>query len=343
MYKRIIALCVSLILLSVMPAFAAESTNEQSVQVKAPTNLIATDVRTDLMYFSFGFDRTDKNYDSCEVQYATQSNYSGAKTVILKRQDHVYAGNLKPNSPLYVRARYMKDGVAVSPYATAVFRTASNVPSTSPSNTVTKAITARMKKGKSFTYAFPAKYDPYDAEWYITYIQYGLPQYDYYNVQIIEKDELATHVKMTYNKSKATKAKKVRTQMNKIIKKAKKKKGTKAKVTYINQQLCKRASYDYTAARSSNSKYAYAHEPYGCLVKRKAVCDGYAKSFYAITRALKIPSALVFGDAHAWNKVKISGKWYYVDSSQNDLGHRYTKNVWKSTHIMEKSIFKILY
>ena len=328
-----------LIVTSISSVFAAE----EPVQIGAPGGLRPTEIRADLMYFTVNYDRDNQNYNSCEVQFATNANYRGAKTVKVTSQGDIYAPNLKPNSPLYVRARYMMDDQPVSPYSTAVFRTASNVPSTSITNKTTRAIVAKMKKGRSFTFTFPAKYYKEDAKWYVTYLQYGAPQYDCYTTRIIEKDGAATHVKMTYDNAKAKKAKEVRKQMNKIIKKARKKKGTKAKVICVNQQLCKRASYDWAAYRSRSSKYAYAHEPYGCLVKRKAVCDGYAKSFYAITRELKIPSALIYGGAHCWAKAKIKGKWYYVDVSQNDLGHRYTKRALSRKNENKKSIFAVIY
>ena len=343
MWKRVTGLFIMIMLFvtSISPVFAAENT--ELITVTAPSGLRTTEVRPDLMYFTVDYDRNNQSYNSCEVQFSKNANYSGAKMVKVTSQEDIYAPDLKPNSPLYVRARYMKNGKPVSSYSTAVFRTASNVPSTAITNKTTKAILAKMKKGRSFTFVFPAKYYADDAKWYVTYLQYGAPQYDYYTARIITKDGAATHVQMIYNKSKAKKAKKIRKQMNKIIKKARKKKGTKAKVICVNEQLCKRASYDWAAYRSNSSKYAYAHEPYGCLVKRKAVCDGYAKSFYAITRELKIPSALIYGGAHCWAKAKIGGKWYYVDVSQNDLGHRYTKRALSRKHIDEKSIFEVIY
>ena len=62
------------------------------------------------------------------------------------------------------------------------------------------------------------------------------------------------------------------------------------------------------------------------LEKGDAVCDGYAKSFYFLTKANGIESILVGGTAtnmagtesHAWNKVKINNKWYAIDVTWDD-------------------------
>lgn len=58
-----------------------------------------------------------------------------------------------------------------------------------------------------------------------------------------------------------------------------------------------------------------------------AVCDGYAKTFYFLCKMNGIECIMVTGTAtnssgktesHAWNKVKINGKWYAVDITWDD-------------------------
>ena len=63
------------------------------------------------------------------------------------------------------------------------------------------------------------------------------------------------------------------------------------------------------------------------LNKGVCVCDGYAKAFYFLCKASGIESVLIQGNAvnsagkpegHAWNKVKINGKWYCIDVTWDD-------------------------
>lgn len=66
---------------------------------------------------------------------------------------------------------------------------------------------------------------------------------------------------------------------------------------------------------------------YGALVKKLAVCEGYAKAFKYIVNSAGIECELVQGKAtnssgntesHAWNVVKIDDKWYFVDVTWDD-------------------------
>jgi len=67
------------------------------------------------------------------------------------------------------------------------------------------------------------------------------------------------------------------------------------------------------------------------LIKKIAVCQGYACGFKKIMDGLGIPCVVVVGKAgregHAWNMVKLGGKWYHIDctwddSTQTDLNVR---------------------
>ena len=58
----------------------------------------------------------------------------------------------------------------------------------------------------------------------------------------------------------------------------------------------------------------------------KCVCDGYAKAFFFLCTANDIEAILIGGTAwdgagsqlHAWNKVRIDGKWYSIDVTWDD-------------------------
>ena len=80
---------------------------------------------------------------------------------------------------------------------------------------------------------------------------------------------------------------------------------------------------EYDQKYTSKSTYTI----YGALIERKCVCDGYARAFKYIANAAGIECELIQGTAtnssgktenHAWNAVKLNGKWYYIDVTWDD-------------------------
>jgi len=53
---------------------------------------------------------------------------------------------------------------------------------------------------------------------------------------------------------------------------------------------------------------------------RQGDCAGISSAFYVLCKANKIPCRYVIGwtqdSCHAWNRVKVGGKWYYVDATK---------------------------
>lgn len=87
-----------------------------------------------------------------------------------------------------------------------------------------------------------------------------------------------------------------------------------------------------------------AHNAYGALVDKKAVCDGYSKALQHLLRKCGIQALVVTGVAntgHAWNIVKIDGKYYHTDATfddaSNDLFHEYF-NVSTNTITKDRTI-----
>lgn len=88
---------------------------------------------------------------------------------------------------------------------------------------------------------------------------------------------------------------------------------------------------------------------YGALVEKKAVCEGYAKTFKFILDELGIPCIIVSGKAtnsegltenHAWNYVELDGKWYAVDATWDDpviRGFGYITNATKHKYFLKGS------
>ncbi len=78
--------------------------------------------------------------------------------------------------------------------------------------------------------------------------------------------------------------------------------------------------HDYLAA---NYKYDYSfqnYDAYSFLRDGKGVCQAYMLVFSALMDRLGIPVSYVESDIlnHAWNVVKLDGKWYHVDATWDD-------------------------
>lgn len=93
------------------------------------------------------------------------------------------------------------------------------------------------------------------------------------------------------------------------------------KILKIHDTLINSLEYD------SNLVETHSHNIYGALVRKKVVCEGYAKAFKYILDALEIDNILVSGNAtnssgktesHMWNYVKLSNNWYAIDVTWDD-------------------------
>lgn len=69
------------------------------------------------------------------------------------------------------------------------------------------------------------------------------------------------------------------------------------------------------------------YDIYGALVKRRCVCEGYAKTFQYLMNEIGIENTIVIGtgtnsrnqtENHAWNYLKLNGQWYAVDVTWDD-------------------------
>ena len=93
------------------------------------------------------------------------------------------------------------------------------------------------------------------------------------------------------------------------------------KVKYVHNWIVENLEYDTTLSKSN------IRNIYGALKNKEVVCEGYAKLFKYILDKLNIPCVLISGEAqnstgktesHAWNYVKLNGKWYAVDVTWDD-------------------------
>ena len=122
------------------------------------------------------------------------------------------------------------------------------------------------------------------------------------------------NVKLTYTDS-AAQVKKVNKSAKKVLKKLKVSgMSDAAKVKTIHDYVVKLVSYDDTLTD---------HSAYGGLTasKHTTVCQGYSLIMYKLLTDAGVDCHYVTGDAggpHAWNIVKINGKWYYLDATWDD-------------------------
>lgn len=103
------------------------------------------------------------------------------------------------------------------------------------------------------------------------------------------------------------------------------------KVLRLHDLLIHRADYDQ-AERQRKVIRADNHSIYGTLVKRMAVCEGYAETMTYLLRQLGINCITCMGGedwdskkkhirTHAWNCVTIGGDSMQIDATWDDLGN----------------------
>ena len=75
----------------------------------------------------------------------------------------------------------------------------------------------------------------------------------------------------------------------------------------------------------SNSEYDLSsryNSAYGCLIMNKSACQGYAQLAYKMFTEAGISCRIVTGKSggspHAWNIVRLDGKWYFIDCTWDD-------------------------
>lgn len=93
------------------------------------------------------------------------------------------------------------------------------------------------------------------------------------------------------------------------------------RVKAIHDYLLMNVDYDYQNYLN-NTVPDVSHTAKGALVNKYAVCDGYSNAFRLLCSKIGISCEIVSGtskgDAHAWNQVKVEGKWYNIDVTWDD-------------------------
>lgn len=99
--------------------------------------------------------------------------------------------------------------------------------------------------------------------------------------------------------------------------------GDKARAHAIYRFIASTIEYDVAALHTRSRP---DQSPESVLRRRSAVCDGYSQLFHAMATSVGLTSHRVLGhvparmagggsDFHAWNAVKISGRWHLLDAT----------------------------
>ena len=92
------------------------------------------------------------------------------------------------------------------------------------------------------------------------------------------------------------------------------------KILLLHDYLVTECTYDFGGNGASHYYPDDDYTAYGALVKRKAVCNGYAFAFSWLARSFGIETYIMASESmdHAWNLVKINGAWHHVDVTRDD-------------------------
>ncbi|TXK81468.1 transglutaminase domain-containing protein [Paenibacillus sp. N3.4] len=92
--------------------------------------------------------------------------------------------------------------------------------------------------------------------------------------------------------------------------------------TDMNDHQKEKAIHDWIVGHIAYDTKLIAHSAYDGLIHGKTVCQGYALITYEMMKQAGIPVKIVEGSSrgipHAWNLVKIDGKWYQLDCTWDD-------------------------
>ena len=101
----------------------------------------------------------------------------------------------------------------------------------------------------------------------------------------------------------------------------------------IHDYLVNHISYDNEKGKDCTSIYS-------ALIKKKSVCEGYAKSMKLLCDISGVPCEIIHGygdkDLHMWNLVKLNNHWYHVDCTWDDQKSRGDNDIYPYFNVSDE-------
>lgn len=91
-------------------------------------------------------------------------------------------------------------------------------------------------------------------------------------------------------------------------------------VLAYHEYLTSTVAYAYEDYFNGTIAANHGYDMYGALVKHSCVCQGYAETMFYLLREAGLSCAIASSENinHAWNIVKIHGKWHHIDATWDD-------------------------
>ena len=114
------------------------------------------------------------------------------------------------------------------------------------------------------------------------------------------------------------------------------------KEAYIHDFICEHVIYD-------KLKKQYSHEIIGPLQQGIGVCEGIAKTVKVLCDRLNLDCMIAISKSnpeegvkyrHAWNIIKLRGKWYHLDATFNNSLGRYGTKRFDYYNLSDKQLFR---
>lgn len=139
---------------------------------------------------------------------------------------------------------------------------------------------------------------------------------------------IASYVSMQYHytrKEAEQRAKKLEARAKEIVSSAKKQPNTFLCVKYLHDTLALESYYEGNTSEYKEVKAFYSRAD-NQLLDGRGVCAGYGHAFTYLCQMAGVPCIGIWGyikgydSGHMWNKVKLGGNWYIVDTTWDDSG-----------------------
>ena len=149
--------------------------------------------------------------------------------------------------------------------------------------------------------------------------------YYFYNTLSVEGDRFVLCVDSDYATAQARRAYEadIADMAEECAELLKGKKTELLRAMAVHDYIISEINYAYESDGKTPEDASWAHNIIGVSSKKSGVCESYAKAFQYLCGVNGIDSVILTGyggEPHAWNLVRVDGKWYGVDATWDDTG-----------------------